>query len=176
MPEVVQGAGVEPAQPEAFGLQPRGLASAQALQVAEGGGFEPPRPVAEPTRLATERDQPLCQPSVKWSPTQESNLYALRHGFLKPACLPVPPAGDEVAEGRGVEPPGQSPASGFKPDCTPPRGTFRKWCCSLDSNQDRVGLQPTALPFELEQQVEIRAGLEPAFPVLQTGAYALSAT
>lgn len=51
-----------------------------------------------------------------------------------------------------------------------------KWCCSLDSNQDRGPFQGPALPLELEQQVEIRAGLEPAFSGLQPEAYALSAT
>lgn len=30
---------------------------------AEGGGFEPPRPISEPSALAPRRDKPLCQPS-----------------------------------------------------------------------------------------------------------------
>lgn len=33
-------------------------------------------------------------PSLKWSPRRDSNSHALRHWFLRPACLPIPPPGD----------------------------------------------------------------------------------
>lgn len=44
-------------------------------------------------------------------------------------------------------------------------GTYEEalasWCSRLESNQRHIGLQPTALPTELQKQMVTEMGLEP---------------
>ncbi len=43
--------------------------------------------------LAQERTCTISDNAWKWCPGKDSNLHALQHRYLKPACLPIPPPG-----------------------------------------------------------------------------------
>ena len=45
---------------------------------------------------------PICD-VIMWCPKRDSNSHALRHWFLRPACLPVPPSGPLCVVCDGVE-------------------------------------------------------------------------
>lgn len=82
---------------------------------AEGGGFEPPWRISEPSALAPRRDKPLCQPSRR-------------------------AVASAVKEGEGFEPPRLESPPVFETGALPVQPTLR---CSEPNKWTPEGIEPS---------------------------------